>query len=518
MRRSYTTKVGTGVSTRLAALLLVLVAVAMWSSSANAQPQADAGSPTLAPPFTLGEVFPLSDVPARPVSDEERTKQIAVQYAKDAGISEDEAIRRLKVQQESNGLTFDAKELLGDDYAGVWIDARTGDVHVGFTKDSERGEVDALLAEHFADTSDASATLVQSSRADLEAAQAQITAGLEKRGPIAWTAIDDTNNRIVVGLGSDATADDRAWVDSIAQDFAKGRRAEAVPSFPPTIKPSPADEADPDRVRTVDVVVKNLPGSATDEARACVHPHCGSPLAGGAGLTTGAYIDTSHPTWYPGASFCSSGFYGRWWNAAQGRFEMYNMTAGHCFYNTPGDWWAWMQPEGRWRKIGPTHTWRFGDYGTIPSGVRRDIGLMRVQEAPEVSYWYTTANARIVMWGWPSSGWDYWPISGQDIAYAGRFGCRTGITTNYTCGSVQYQSRSYNFLVPGGGGATTPVDNEFNVPTACSNPGDSGGPFVDGGTALGMVSGGIGCDTDFSQVNDVASFLGVWVATTPPHM
>ena len=63
---------------------------------------------------------------------------------------------------------------------------------------------------------------------------------------------------------------------------------------------------------------------------------------------------------------------------------------------------------------------------------------------------------------------------GQDIAYAGRYGCRTGITTNYACGSVQYQSRSYT-IDPGSPYSVQQVDNEFNVPTACSNPGDSGG-------------------------------------------
>jgi hypothetical protein len=496
-------------------LALLVVAGPIDSTLADSQPPSQA--PMLAPPFTLGEVFPLSDVPASPVSDEERAKQIAVQYAKDAGISEDEAIRRLKVQQKSNGLTFDAKELLGDDYAGVWIDARTGDVHVGFTKDSERGEVDALLAEFFADTSDASATLVQSSRADLEAAQAEISAGLEKRGPIAWTAIDDANNRVVVGLGSDASESDRAWIANVAQDFAKGRRAEAVtPSFPPAVRTSPADAADPDRVRTIDVAIKNLPGSAVAKTRACVRPHCGSPRRSGVGITTGSYINTSSPTLYPGASFCSNGFYGRWWNSAEGRFEMYDMTAGHCIIGETADYWAWMQPQGRWRKIGPRHTWRFGDYGTVPLGVRRDIGLLRVQESPEVSYWYTTENAKLVMWGWPNSGWDYWPISGQDIAYAGRYGCRSGITTNYTCGSVQYASQSVAY--DDGRYGTVYVDNQFNVPTACSGPGDSGGPFIDGGTALGTLSGGLGCNTYFAQVNDVATFLGVWVATTPPHM
>jgi hypothetical protein len=196
---------------------------------------------------------------------------------------------------------------------------------------------------------------------------------------------------------------------------------------------------------------------------------------------------------------------------------MYDMTAGHCMRAATGSMYAYHQSLGSWKVIGPRHTWRFGNaYGTNPPGgsSTSDIAVSHVQESPSVSYWYTTENAKLVMWGWPSSGWDYWAISNQDIAAPGRYGCRTGITTNYTCGSVQYQSISAYYA-----GAGTTVDNLFTVPTACSNSGDSGGPFVDGGTALGMVSGGpVGsCETYFAHVWDVGAALGVWVATTPPR-
>lgn len=476
--------------------LLTITAIPAGASAS------DSGS--LEPPFTLGPVIPITDQPSKEVGEEERLEQIAVQYAKDEGVGEQEALRRLKVQHASNGLTEEAKALLGDQYAGVWFDRKTGDVRVGITSEDQRGAVDDLLAKHVA-ASDGSAVLVDDSRADLQAVVAALRPELAKRSPaVPWIALDDVHNRVVIGLSESASANDRAWAQDAQREFAAGRQAPDVPVFPATAVE--ASRVDGERVRAVDVVIETVPASEIPRPKACVRPHCGTPLRSGVGIKDPNYS----------GSYCSVGFYGRWYNWAQSRFEMYVMTAGHCMHGAASPIQAYHQPFGSWQTVGPVHTWRFGNrFGTNPPGgwVTSDIGLFRVQESPSLSWWYTTENAKLVMWGWPSSGWDWWSISNQDIAAPGRYGCRTGITTNYTCGSVQYQSISTYYANPG-----TTVDNLFTVPTACTNPGDSGGAFVDGGTALGMVSGGPpGCETYFAHVWDVGAGLGVWVATTPPR-
>lgn len=129
---------------------------------------------------------PLMQSPPEPPS-----RAVAEQLAKEDGIGVDEALRRLNVQSQANGLVQAAKDLLGDRYAGVWFERETGDVRIGLVSDEDHEAVSALLQERFA-AGDAAAMRVQSPRADLEAAQAKIQRDLERRKPgIAWTAVDD---------------------------------------------------------------------------------------------------------------------------------------------------------------------------------------------------------------------------------------------------------------------------------------------------------------------------------------
>jgi streptogrisin D len=69
------------------------------------------------------------------------------------------------------------------------------------------------------------------------------------------------------------------------------------------------------------------------------------------------------------------------------------------------------------------------------------------------------------------------PLAGQAV-------CRSGLTTGLRCGSTTAVNQTVNF--PDG------VRTGLVRTTVCSEPGDSGGPFFSGTTALGLTIGGTG--------------------------
>jgi hypothetical protein len=156
-------------------------------------------------------------------------------------------------------------------------------------------------------------------------------------------------------------------------------------------------------------------------------------------------------------------------------------------------------------QIGTDGTWRWGDIGTNPPNIRRDIAIIAM---PWSSHWTNVLGGEMAMWGWPYAGWDQWAIAGQSIMAPGDYGCRSGYITNYTCGNQQYQSISVSE-------DNHPVDNMFTVPGACGTHGDSGGSFVGGTTALGIYSGQADavCVGYYQHVYDVGYYFGVWVWT-----
>ncbi|GLZ45721.1 hypothetical protein Acsp06_19060 [Actinomycetospora sp. NBRC 106375] len=79
-------------------------------------------------------------------------------------------------------------------------------------------------------------------------------------------------------------------------------------------------------------------------------------------------------------------------------------------------------------------------------------------------------------------------ITGTATATVGAPVCRSGSTTGWRCGTVTAVDVTANY-------AAGPVEG-LVLTTACSEGGDSGGPFVSGSSALGLLSGGTGdCTT-----------------------
>jgi streptogrisin C len=138
------------------------------------------------------------------------------------------------------------------------------------------------------------------------------------------------------------------------------------------------------------------------------------------------------------------------------------ITAGHCT-NRGGDVrGANQQPIGAVRSSVFDRT---GDWGIVDAGPGW-------RATPSVAAEGSTTRA----------------ITGTATAAVGAPVCRSGSTTGWRCGTVTAVDVTANY-------AAGPVEG-LVLTTACSEGGDSGGPFVAGSSALGLLSGGTGdCTT-----------------------
>lgn len=184
----------------------------------------------------------------------------------------------------------------------------------------------------------------------------------------------------------------------------------------------------------------------------------------------------------PDEEQCSVGF-----NATSGDTS-YVVTAGHCTERGG----TWSGPDRS--PIGPVETSSFpGD----------DYGLIRVDE----SSWTTTSQ-------YIGQGGQRSEISGSTEAPVGSSVCRSGSTTDYQCGEIEAVDQTVNY-------GSGDVVSGLTRTSACAEPGDSGGPYVSGSQAQGVLSGGSGSclfvfrgDTFFQPVDEVLADGGVNLVTS----
>jgi streptogrisin C len=160
------------------------------------------------------------------------------------------------------------------------------------------------------------------------------------------------------------------------------------------------------------------------------------------------------------------------------------LTAGHC-----------TSAAASWNGVNR------GALGTVTTTrwPTDDFGMIKVSD-PKV--WKATGRIE----GGPV-------VRGSTPAAVGAKVCRSGSTTGYKCGVVVSREQSVNF---GGGNVVSGLTRT----TACAEPGDSGGAFIEPGTgqAQGMTSGGTGnCTaggvTFFQPVGEAMSAFGVTLVT-----
>lgn len=188
------------------------------------------------------------------------------------------------------------------------------------------------------------------------------------------------------------------------------------------------------------------------------------------------------------ASYCTAGFTGY---AADGSSVV--LTAGHCFPQATADTrWAYVDIDEPWTAdtpgwpapgadlgVGIAGRWQFGHH--------HDAGLFRLDESawsalPVVSTWGDGT-------GDPSDGeivvTDHVaPIVGQPV-------CRSGVTSGHQCGEILAVDQDVDYGEHYGNAVVTGF-----LSSACSAPGDSGGPFLSGTAAVGVLSGAGGPESD----------------------
>lgn len=81
--------------------------------------------------------------------------------------------------------------------------------------------------------------------------------------------------------------------------------------------------------------------------------------------------------------------------------------------------------------------------------------------------------------------------------------CSRGFTSGYTCGRVLARGKTVNYAE---GTVTGLIKTNL-----CRGPGDSGGPLFTGDAALGLLSGGLPCETYYQPVNEALAWYGVEV-------
>ncbi|MGH3772902.1 MAG: S1 family peptidase [Pseudonocardiaceae bacterium] len=182
-----------------------------------------------------------------------------------------------------------------------------------------------------------------------------------------------------------------------------------------------------------------------------------------AGLRGGDTITTSS------GGRCSVGF-----NAVKGRTR-YVITAGHC--TKLGG--TWSGPDGS--VIGPVFATSFPGH---------DFGLVEVTSPSwEQTHDVDTGDGYLL------------PVTGHAPVAVGEEVCRFGSTTGGHCGPVEAIGETVNY----GDGEVVQGLTRAKV---CAEAGDSGGPFMSGTQAQGMLSGGtggclLGGQTYFQPIQEV---------------
>jgi streptogrisin D len=169
-----------------------------------------------------------------------------------------------------------------------------------------------------------------------------------------------------------------------------------------------------------------------------------------------------------GNILCSAGF-----NATDGS-KNYVITAGHCTQGLPS-----------WQGVGPSVKSDFpgNDFGLIEN---------TTGDAPGAVDLYNGSSQ---------------PITGAATPTVGQQACKSGRTTQVTCGTVQALDQTVDYGADG-------VVNGLIKTNVHSEPGDSGGALFDGETGLGTVSGGNDAITYYQPLQEALSAYGLSLVHT----
>jgi streptogrisin C len=413
----------------LAAAVVAALAVAACVPSAPApQPPRPAATPTTAP--------------ARP--DDHTVTLGADVLVRQYGLSQAEALRRMRVQPTAVAAALDLQARLGLPEGAVWIDHRSGGQVVVRSNAAGAGDVAAAVGRQHGIATVAVAG--DRSPEEIEALAAELAAALQAEGVDGFAvSYDPVTDTFALGLPPAGT---------VGEEPPPAESAEEITT---EIGLSPDD-----------VAVEELPDIQTAACTADGR-HCDSPLRG---ATVVRAVSGSS------AVYCSGGFVGR--SASTGAYVL--ATAGHCAIGAAGRTWSAYLPT--------TAAWR--DLGGASGGVFGATGDSSVIAVPGVAGW--VPGPTIV--AGPSSTT---PAGSLSQSYrveaiqrpvAGAVLCYSGASSGTSCGEVTragvtvvYPTGSSSVLVNG----LAEIDLRGRG-LMCT--GDSGGPVYANALGFGLVSGG----------------------------
>jgi hypothetical protein len=221
--------------------------------------------------------------------------------------------------------------------------------------------------------------------------------------------------------------------------------------------------------------------AVNDRPEACLFPYCDAPLRAGVGITVSGTLQ------------CTSAFNVK----SKSDNKPYIMTAGHCVDAFAASTvWGTRFANGEAHNIGPRHN------DTFPSV---DAAILRIDNP---SGWNPAATTVV----WAANGLsqnDAYSIQDYAVAALNAVVCHSGATTRSKCGTVRELSYDTTY------GASDVVVVE---PDACTDGGDSGGPWWANARAYGIHSGSgsrtYGCVSYYTRIDTAMSGLGVRLKTT----
>jgi streptogrisin C len=418
----------------------------------------------------LATTFLVALLRIAPAEAAEAQDPLAVdEYAKRYAVEDAAAAHRLELQGKAAGIANALEARLGDDYAGVWFDNSDGRFVVPLVSEKNGPAVVKQFSEYGLDESAFRTTLVDSTLAELRAAEQRLIEAGRKQLPsrMARIGIDPSINAVVAELSSDASAEQRADV-----------RARAA--------------AEPVAVRVLDAD----PASFDTGPAWCewLNPQdaCDPPFRGGVWIANPVEGTEN-------LAQCTAGF-----PATSNLLgTRYVITAGHCVGSQTGPWHAHTS-LGTDRELGSGDGFFYGEGNS-------DGGVIRVKST---SWWLEWPwSDQVVIWsngGLPLVS-EAWPIPGSQSSYVGEYVCHTGWWTGSSCGTV----KQLNAKVTYSDGKS--VEHLTRLQGACGNHGDSGGPVWGAYSyAVGIWSGGENgtCQNHYyTEVKEIESAFQIHVGS-----
>ncbi|MBB5869028.1 hypothetical protein F4553_002407 [Allocatelliglobosispora scoriae] len=380
----------------------------------------------------------------------------AAGFAKERGITEAEARKRMAWQLVAPDLDARLTTDLGSRYGALWIDVRNGDrVTIGVT-----GTVDAAA------------------QATVKAATAAFGLTVYDLIPVkrSWAKLSADNDWLageVIRVNAGATVMLSAGIRTDLNAVQVGVPADGVLTA--------AQKAFVEAARTrlgAGLVLGTSPSRGFEAFAGCDSPYCDPPLRGGVKIN------------YPGVTACTLGF------IAQSKVDSkkYMVTAGHCAMDRLGNWWSKNAGLSEF-KVGAVHHWIFDTY-------IGDMAIIRIDD-PSAIGWNPQPWV-MVTWGLSTTENFTYHISSDNMSVVGMRICTTGMKTRMSnCSYVTELGLTANL-------DGLPMRNLGRTDN-CSQHGDSGAPMYASHVGYGILVGGVegDCDTVYQGIRTVERELNV---------